>query len=130
MLSVDDWSYYHSYDQKGYADKAVLDENGDVKCEYTDTNGNVTVGDYDVVPRLNTFLKAHPDASYKGARGMATERRSQQKTFVISAERSSPSLMTLNFPVSMSSFTVMMINGEVYGRLSLDKLKPILESFQ
>jgi NADP-reducing hydrogenase subunit HndA len=24
----------------------------------------------------------------------------------------------------------MMINGEVYGRLSLDKLKPILESFQ
>jgi hypothetical protein len=70
VLSVDDWSYYHSYDQKGYADKAVLDENGDVKCEYTDTNGNVTVGDYDVVPRLNTFLKAHPDASYKGARGM------------------------------------------------------------
>lgn len=70
VLSVDDWSYYHSYDQKGYADKAVLDENGDVKCEYTDEKGNVSVGDYDVVPRMNTFLKEHPDASYKGARGL------------------------------------------------------------
>lgn len=70
VLSVDDWCYYHSYDGKGYGDKAVLDENGDVKVEYTDADGNTTVGDYDVVPRMNTFLKAHPDASYKGARGM------------------------------------------------------------
>ena len=70
VLSVDDWSYYHSYDGKGYADKAVIDENGDVKCQYTDASGNVSVGDYDVVPRMNTFLKEHPDGAYKGARGM------------------------------------------------------------
>ncbi len=70
VLSIDDWSYYHSYDGKGLADKAVLDENGEVKCQYTDAQGNVSIGDYDVLPRLNTFLKAHPDAAYRGARGM------------------------------------------------------------
>ena len=70
VLSVDDWSYYHSYEGKGYADKAVVDANGDVKCQYTDAQGEVHIGDYDVVPRLNTFLDEHPDAAYKGARGL------------------------------------------------------------
>ena len=70
VLSIDDWSYYHSYDGKGYADKAVVDENGQIKCQYTDASGKVSIGDYDVVPRLNTFLEAHPDGAYKGARGL------------------------------------------------------------
>ncbi len=70
VLSVDDWSYYHSYEGQGYAEKAVLDSDGNVKCRYVDANGVVNIGDYDVVPRLNTFLEAHPDAAYKGARGM------------------------------------------------------------
>ena len=70
VLSIDDWSYYHSYDGQGYGDKAVVDGNGEVKIQYTDANGKTTIGDYDVVPRLNTFLKAHPDGAYKGARGM------------------------------------------------------------
>ena len=70
VLSIDDWSYYHSYEGKGLAEKAVLDENGEVKCQYTDAQGNVHIGDYDVLPRLNTFLKEHPDGAYKGARGM------------------------------------------------------------
>ena len=70
VLSIDDWSYYHSYTGKGYGEKAVLDANGDVKIRYTDADGQVTVGDYDVVPRLNAFIKEHPDFSYKGARGL------------------------------------------------------------
>ena len=70
VLSVDDLSYYHSYQDHGYGDKLVLDENGKVKVRYTDAAGNVSVGDYDVVPRLNTFLEAHPDGCYKGARGL------------------------------------------------------------
>lgn len=69
VLSIDDWSYYHSYDDHGYATKAVLDKNGDVKCEYTDAQGRTTTGDYDVVPRLNSFIAKHPDAAYRGARG-------------------------------------------------------------
>ncbi len=70
VLSVDDWSYYHSYEGQGYAEKAVLSSDGQVKCRYVDADGVVFIGDYDVVPRLNTFLEEHPDAAYKGARGM------------------------------------------------------------
>ena len=70
VLSIDDWSYYHSYEGKGYGDKAVVDANGNVKVQYTDAAGNVDIGDYDVVPRLNTFVESHPDFSYRGARGL------------------------------------------------------------
>ena len=70
VLSIDDWSYYHSYAGQGFGDKAVVDANGDVKIQYTDAQGNVSVGDYDVVPRLNKFLTEHPDGAYKGARGL------------------------------------------------------------
>ena len=70
VLSVDDLSYYHSYEAASYPDHLVLDENGKVKCHYVDASGNESVGDYDVVPRLNTFLEEHPDGAYKGARGL------------------------------------------------------------
>ena len=71
VMSEDDLSYYHAYGEngeQGYADKLVLDENGDVKCQYTDPDGNVLIGDYDVVPRLNTFIREHPDFVYHNAR--------------------------------------------------------------
>lgn len=70
VLSVDDCSYYHSYAPASFPEKLVLDENGEVKCLYTDPAGNTSVGDYDVVPRLNSFLKEHPDGAYHGARGI------------------------------------------------------------
>lgn len=70
VLSVDDLSYYHSYEDASFPDKLVLDENGLVKCHYVKPDGTEEVGDFDVVPRLNTFLREHPDGAYKGARGM------------------------------------------------------------
>lgn len=70
VLSIDDLSYYHSYEKAGYPEKLVIDDDGVVKCQYTDASGNTTLGDYDVVPRLNSFLEEHPDGSYKGARGL------------------------------------------------------------
>ena len=70
VLSVDDCSYYHSYEPAGFPEKLVVDEQGAVKCLYTDAAGNTSVGDYDVVPRLNTFLAQHPDGAYHGARGI------------------------------------------------------------
>ena len=70
VLSVDDLSYYHSYKPAGFPDKLVIDDNGLVKCQYADASGNVQIGDFDVVPRLNTFLREHPDGAYHGARGM------------------------------------------------------------
>ena len=70
VLSVDDLSYYHSYEAAGYPDRLVLDEEGKVKCHYVKSDGTEEVGDFDVVPRLNAFLEEHPDGAYKGARGM------------------------------------------------------------
>ena len=70
VLSIDDLSYYHSYDGYGYASKMVLDENGEPTCEYIKADGTVVTGAYDVVPLMDAFVKEHPDASYKGAKGI------------------------------------------------------------
>ncbi len=70
VLSIDDLSYYHSYESASFPDKLVLDENGLVKCHYIQKDGTESIGDYDVVPRLNSFLEQHPDGAYKGARGL------------------------------------------------------------
>lgn len=70
VLSQDDVSYYHYQDGYGLADKLVIDGNGDVKNQYTDANGNVLIGDYDMVPWIDTFVKQHPDFSYRGHKGI------------------------------------------------------------
>lgn len=57
-------------DGDGFANKLVVDSNGDIKAEYIDSNGETHVGDYDFVPILETFLKEHPDFSYQGARAI------------------------------------------------------------
>lgn len=69
VLSVDDLSYYHCYENYGFASKMVLDENGKPKCEYIQADGTTVVGDYDVVPLLDKFMEEHPDGAYHGARG-------------------------------------------------------------
>lgn len=51
----------------GFASKLVL-QNGEIKAEYVDESGATLVGDYDFVPILETFIKAHPDFVYRGAR--------------------------------------------------------------
>ena len=70
VLSLDDLSYYHSYDGRGIASKIVLDENGKPTCEYINDDGSVSTGAYDVVPLMDQFLEEHPDASYRGAKGI------------------------------------------------------------
>ena len=70
VLSQDDVSYYHYMDGDGMASRLVLDENGDVKAEYVEDDGTVSVGDYDLVPLLDTFIDEHPDFSYRGRKGI------------------------------------------------------------
>ena len=52
----------------GFASKLVVDAAGDIKAEYVDVNSQTHVGNYDLVPILEDFIKAHPDFSYQGAR--------------------------------------------------------------
>ena len=54
----------------GFAHKIVIGEDGYPTCEYIDKDGNVTTGDYDLVPVLERFIQEHPDFSYRGARAM------------------------------------------------------------
>lgn len=70
VLSLDDLSYYHSYDGYGVASKLVLDKNGRVTCEYIDKDGKTLLGSYDCAPLIDDFIREHPDFSYKGARGI------------------------------------------------------------
>jgi hypothetical protein len=86
ILSQDDLNYY-SYmvgtgdgknetpifaDSKGdgFAHKIVIGDDGYPTCEYMDKDGNVTTGDFDLVPVLETFIRNHPDFSYRGARAI------------------------------------------------------------
>ena len=52
----------------GFANKLVVDSSGNIKAEYTDANGQVLTGDYDLVPILESFIRKHPDFCYQGAR--------------------------------------------------------------
>ncbi len=68
VMSLDDLSYYHTYDDHGVASKLVFDENGKPTCEYIEEDGSISYGAYDVVPRLNAFIEEHPDATYRNAK--------------------------------------------------------------
>ena len=70
VLSQDDLSYYHYMDGDGFATRIVLDAEGKPTCEYKQKDGTVVTGSYDMVPLIDDFVEAHPDASYRGAKGI------------------------------------------------------------
>ena len=70
VLSVDDVNYYEYMEKDGFARNLMIDEHGNVKNLYIDKNGNELIGDYDVAPILDSFVKEHPDFSLRGAKGI------------------------------------------------------------
>ena len=70
VLSQDDCSYYHYMDGDGFPQKLVVTEDGKVKNSYLEQDGSVSIGDYDVVPIVDTFVEQHPDFSYHGHKGI------------------------------------------------------------
>ncbi|MBR5126914.1 MAG: polysaccharide deacetylase [Roseburia sp.] len=70
VLSVDDVNYYEYMEKDGFARNLMIDENGNVKNLYIDKDGNELIGDYDVAPILDSFVKEHPDFSLRGAKGI------------------------------------------------------------
>ncbi len=54
----------------GFACRIVIGEDGYPTCQYIDKNGNISYGDYDLVPLLEKFIQEHPDFSYHGARAI------------------------------------------------------------
>ena len=70
VLSQDDVSYYHYMDGDGFAQKLIVDENGEIKNTYAEADGTVRTGDYDLVPLVDDFVREHPDFSYHGHKGV------------------------------------------------------------
>ena len=70
VLSVDDVSYYEYMTGHGFASKLVVGEDGTPTSEYTNSDGSLSYGSYDVVPILDDFVETHPDFSYRGAKGI------------------------------------------------------------
>lgn len=54
----------------GFASCLVADANGKIQCSMVNANGTTVTGEYDLVPILNSFIEAHPDFSYRGARAI------------------------------------------------------------
>ena len=54
----------------GFANRLLLDANGNIACELINSDGSVDAGAYDLVPILESFITTHPDFSYKGARAI------------------------------------------------------------
>lgn len=54
----------------GFACKLIVGADGKLTNEYVDAQGNTQTGQYDLVPILNSFIEAHPDFSYRGARAV------------------------------------------------------------
>ena len=52
----------------GFASRLVVTEDGEIKAEMVNADGQTVVGDYDFVPILENFIEMHPDFSYQGAR--------------------------------------------------------------
>ena len=70
VLSQDDCSYYHYMQDDGFPQKLVLTDDGKVKNSLVQDDGTVSIGDYDVVPLIDTFVEQHPDFSYHGHKGI------------------------------------------------------------
>lgn len=54
----------------GFAYKLMLDENKKLTNAIINADGSESTGEYDLVPILESFIAAHPDFSYHGARAI------------------------------------------------------------
>ncbi len=70
VMSIDDVSYYEYMDGDGFAKDLFVAEDGRVLNHYTDASGTTVQGSYDVMPMVDDFVRAHPDFSHEGARGV------------------------------------------------------------
>ena len=70
VLSQDDVNYYNYMDGDGFASRIVIGDDGKPTTEMLLEDGSYVRGSFDIVPILDEFVEAHPDFSYKGAKGV------------------------------------------------------------
>lgn len=68
ILSIDDPTYHYGI---GFANKMILDENGDLATEViTPSEEKIITYDGDVELVIDNFVKEHPEFSYRGSKGI------------------------------------------------------------
>lgn len=71
VISIDDVCYYDYMQKDGFANKLVLNDQGEVVTLVEQEDGQlVETKDGDVMPILDEFVKQHPEFSYRGAKGV------------------------------------------------------------
>ena len=71
VISIDDVNYYEYMSGDGFANRLVVDDEGKVACEIQTPEGNMEISyEADVMPILDSFVKEHPDFSFRGAKGV------------------------------------------------------------
>lgn len=67
MLLLTDANYTG---EAGFASRLTVDSNGVLVNEMDQANGSTYLGNYDLIPILNSFVADHPDFSHEGARAL------------------------------------------------------------
>ena len=70
LLSAQDVSYPLNRQGADFARKLVVDGDGFIHNEYVNADGMAEMGDFDVIPLVDSFVREHPDFSYNGAKGI------------------------------------------------------------
>jgi hypothetical protein len=69
ILSIDDVNYYPTMQKRGVTKKLVVKNNKLISIVNTD-QGEKEVEDAELMPFVDSFVKKHPDFSYRGAKGI------------------------------------------------------------
>ena len=130
-------------DGAGFASRLVVDDNGDIKAEMVNADGQTVVGDYDLVPILEQFIKDHPDFSYHNSRALLAVTgydgifgyRTNKKVIdkkgqeyydqqVEGAKKIVAALNEAGYEIACNTY-----NNEAYGKLSAQEIKADLDKW-
>ncbi len=121
----------------GFASKLVADANGNLTCEMVDSTGSTLTGEYDLVPILESFIKAHPNFSYRGARatlavtgydgifGYRTDPETKKKIGEDFYEQQLIGAKTVVEALRQKGYTIACYtyDNEAYGKLKADEIQ-------
>ena len=118
----------------GFANRLVV-RNGRVLAEYMDAEGNSLVGNYDLVPILDSFIDAHPDFSYRGAKAILAvtgdegvfgwRTNTGDSAAIADAKKVVETLRSSGYQIACNSF-----DNLDYGSTSMDQIAGDLNSWK
>ena len=121
-------------DGAGFASRLVV-RNGRVVAEYIDSQGTSLVGNYDLVPILDSFIDAHPDFSYQGAKAILAvtgdegvfgwRTNTGDSAAIADAKKVVETLRSSGYQIACNSF-----DNLDYGTTSMDQISGDLNSWK